>query len=100
MERALYGPEGFYTRGERPAAHFRTSVHASERFALAVARLIVEVDTALGHPYRFDLVDVGAGSGELLAAVLPVTGLSGRLHPIAVEVAPRPEGLNGSIEWR
>src|SRR5262249_28255637 len=37
MERALYGPEGFYTRGERPAAHFRTSVHASHRFALAVA---------------------------------------------------------------
>ncbi|MEV0401704.1 SAM-dependent methyltransferase [Actinoallomurus sp. NPDC050550] len=100
MERALYGPEGFYTRGERPAAHFRTSVHASHRFALAVARLIVEVDTALGHPARFDLVDVGAGCGELLTEILPVAGLSGRLRPVAVEVAPRPEGLNSSIEWR
>ncbi|MEV5746238.1 SAM-dependent methyltransferase [Actinoallomurus sp. NPDC052308] len=100
MQQALYGPEGFYTRGERPAAHFRTSVHASHRFALALARLIVEVDTALGHPARFDLVDVGAGCGELLAEILPVTSLAGRLRPIAVEVAPRPEGLSGSIEWR
>ena len=35
---ALYGPSGFYRR-ERPAAHFRTSVHASPLFATAVARL-------------------------------------------------------------
>ena len=33
---ALYGQEGFYARGERPAAHFRTSVHASPRYAGAV----------------------------------------------------------------
>jgi SAM-dependent MidA family methyltransferase len=100
MERALYGPDGFYARGERPAAHFRTSVHASRRFALAMARLITDVDSALGHPARFDLVDVGSGSGELLAEILPVAGLSGRLRPIAVEVAPPPAGLPASIEWR
>ncbi len=74
MERALYGPDGFYTRGERPAAHFRTSVHASQRFAQAVARLVTEMDEALGHPPRFDLVDVGAGSGELLAEIAPADG--------------------------
>jgi len=28
MREALYGSGGFYARGERPAAHFRTSVHA------------------------------------------------------------------------
>lgn len=100
MERALYGPDGFYTRGERPAAHFRTSVHASHRFATAVARLVSVVDAALGHPARFDLVDVGAGSGELLAEILPMAGLSGRLRPVAVEVAPRPAGLTAAIEWR
>jgi SAM-dependent MidA family methyltransferase len=100
MERALYGPDGFFTRGERPAAHFRTSVHASRRFAEAVARLIAETDDALGRPARFDLVDVGAGSGELLAEILQVTSLSGRLHPIAVEVAPRPYALPPAIEWR
>jgi SAM-dependent MidA family methyltransferase len=100
MERALYGPGGFYTRGERPAAHFRTSVHASRRFAQAVARLVAEMDEALGHPARFDLVDVGAGSGELLAEIAPAAGLAGRLRPIAVEVAPRPAGLSQAIEWR
>jgi SAM-dependent MidA family methyltransferase len=100
MEHALYGPDGFYTRGERPAAHFRTSVHASRRFAHAMARLVAEVDDALGGPARFDLVDVGAGSGELLAEILAVTGLGGRLRAIAVEVAPRPAGLSPAIEWR
>jgi SAM-dependent MidA family methyltransferase len=100
MEQALYGPDGFYTRGERPAAHFRTSVHASHRFASAVARLITDVDAALGHPPYFDLVDVGAGSGELLAEIHQVAGLSGRLRPVAVEVAPRPSGLPDAIEWR
>lgn len=101
MERALYGPYGFYTRGERPAAHFRTSVHASRRFAEAVARLVISVDEALGHPSRFDLVDVGAGAGELLAEIAPATaGLGGRLHPIAVEIAPRPSVLTPGIEWR
>lgn len=100
MERALYGPDGFYTRGERPAAHFRTSVHASRRFAAAMTRLVAEMDDALGHPAKFDLVDVGAGSGELLAEILPAMGMSGRLRPIAVEVAPRPAGLSPAIEWR
>ena len=50
MERALYGPGGFYTRGERPAAHFRTSVHASHRFAQALARLVAEMDDRARPP--------------------------------------------------
>jgi SAM-dependent MidA family methyltransferase len=75
-------------------------VHASHRFAHAMARLVTEVDGALGHPARFDLVDVGAGSGELLAEILAATRLDGRLRPIAVEVAPRPAGLSPAIEWR
>jgi SAM-dependent MidA family methyltransferase len=115
MERALYGPDGFYTRGERPAAHFRTSVHASRRFAHAMVRLIAEMDDALGRPARFDLVDIGAGSGELIAEILSLTDPGGpvavgdaaglgdlgrRLRPIAVEVAPRPAGLSPVIEWR
>lgn len=100
MEHALYGPDGFYTRGERPAAHFRTSVHASQRFAGAVARLAAATDAALGRPARFDLVDVGAGSGELLAELLQAAPMAGRLHPVAVEIAPRPSGLPSAIEWR
>jgi hypothetical protein len=43
---ALYGPGGFY-RHQRPAAHFRTSVHASPLFATAVARLARELGTGI-----------------------------------------------------
>lgn len=101
MEQALYGDDGFYRRGERPAAHFRTSVHASERFATALARLLRDVDTALGHPDPFDLVDIGAGSGELLPAVLArsPSSLSARIRAHVAEVAPRPEGLPDDITW-
>ncbi|PRX02826.1 UNVERIFIED_ORG: SAM-dependent MidA family methyltransferase [Actinomadura viridilutea] len=102
MERALYGEGGFYRRGENPADHFRTSVHASPRFAEALARLLHEVDDALGRPPRVDLVDVGAGSGRLLAGILDAVGpdLAARLAPAAVEIAPRPSGLPDRIAWR
>nr|WP_245667957.1 SAM-dependent methyltransferase [Actinomadura macra] len=102
MERALYGDGGFYRRGECPSEHFRTSVHASPRFAAAIARLLVEVDTALGRPNRLDLVDVGAGSGRLLANILACLppGLADRLAPTAVEIAPRPPELPAPIAWR
>lgn len=101
MERALYGEGGFYRRGERPAEHFRTSVHASPRFATAIAGLLVEVDAALGHPGRLDLVDVGAGSGRLLSNILACVppGLADRLAPAAVEIAPRPADVPGRIAW-
>lgn len=107
-ERALYGPHGFFTR-EAPAAHFRTSVHASPLFARAVTRLLLRTDEALGHPESLDLVDVGAGRGELLAGVLaelagPATGpagneAAGRLRAQAVERGPRPDGLDSRVEW-
>ncbi|MBQ1018272.1 SAM-dependent methyltransferase [Micromonospora sp. D93] len=70
MSRALYGPGGFFVASTGPADHFRTSVHASPAFATALLRLISEVDTALGHPDRLDVVDVGAGRGELLHTLL------------------------------
>ncbi|UED85616.1 SAM-dependent methyltransferase [Streptomyces profundus] len=100
MERALYGPGGFYLR-ERPGAHFRTSVHASPLFADAVARLLRRVDEALGQPAELALVDLGAGRGELLTGVLASAppGLADRLRPCAVERAPRPAGLDPRIAW-
>lgn len=69
MHDALYGPAGFFLRN-RPGDHFRTSALASPLFATALRRLLHRVDDALGHPDRLDLVDVGAGRGELLAAIL------------------------------
>ncbi|MEV4614139.1 SAM-dependent methyltransferase [Kitasatospora sp. NPDC049258] len=102
MEQALYGADGgFYRRPEGPAAHFRTSVHASPRYALAVLRLLSGVDLALGHPEQLAFVDVGAGRGELTAAVLAAAGpeLAPRLRPYAVELAARPAGLPDAVVW-
>jgi SAM-dependent MidA family methyltransferase len=85
---ALYGPSGFFRR-ESPAAHFRTSVHASPLFAQALVRLTREsgLDT---------VVDIGAGRGELLTQV---HALDPGLDLLGVEVAPRPAGLDLAIAW-
>jgi len=99
MASALYGEGGFFRR-ERPADHFRTSVSASPLFATAVARLVVEVDKALGHPDALTVVDLGAGRGELLTRVYDLLGRDSRVRPIAVELADRPAGLDPGVEWR
>ncbi len=106
MREALYGAGGFYSRGERPADHFRTSV-GSQRYADAVLALIDSVDAALGRPDRVDLVDVGSGQAELLARVLRSAELRSaesrlpeRIRPCAVELAPRPASLDPRIRWQ
>jgi SAM-dependent MidA family methyltransferase len=85
---ALYGATGFFRR-ESPAAHFRTSVHASPLFAAALVRMTraAGLDT---------LVDIGAGRGELLRAV---HGLDPELQLLGVEIAPRPRDLPGQVDW-
>jgi SAM-dependent MidA family methyltransferase len=100
-DEALYGRDGFFRR-ESPAAHFRTSVHASPIFARALVRLVraAGLDT---------VVDIGAGRGELLAQM---HALDPGLDLLAVEVAARPaavtwttalpeavEGLVVANEW-
>jgi SAM-dependent MidA family methyltransferase len=102
MSAALYGPGGFFVRPDAgPAGHFRTSAHAGPAFAGAVLRLVESVDAALGGPDRLDLVDVGAGRGELLRALLGLASpaLARRLRPVAVELAPRPPDLPPEIGW-
>ncbi|WP_431905364.1 SAM-dependent methyltransferase [Micromonospora carbonacea] len=105
MDRALYGPDGFFVGGAGPAGHFRTSAHASPAFAAAVFRLVSRLDAALGFPAPFDLVDVGAGRGELLVALATLadeaagSSLSSRLRLTAVELAPRPTDLPPAIDW-
>jgi SAM-dependent MidA family methyltransferase len=101
MEDALYGPGGFFVT-DAPAAHFRTSVHASPLFASAILRLVSYVDEALGRPDRLDVVDVGAGRGELLAALLHAAppALAGRLALTGVERAARPSSLPPAVAWR
>ncbi|HET9518255.1 MAG TPA: SAM-dependent methyltransferase [Actinoplanes sp.] len=110
MQTALYGPDGFFRAGAGPAAHFRTSVHTSPLFARALLRLIERVDEALGHPVRLDVVDVGAGRGELLSTLSgllpspePAGGaplsLAERVRFVGVEVADRPTELASAIGW-
>jgi len=102
MDRALYGPDGFFRRpGPGPAGHFRTSVHASPLFAEALAVLVTRLDAALGEPDPFDLVDVGAGRGELLTGLLAALppAIAKRVRATGVELAPRPADLSPDIAW-
>ncbi|MEU1334024.1 SAM-dependent methyltransferase [Streptomyces sp. NPDC005865] len=101
-EAALYGPDGFYRRPEGPAAHFRTSVHASPLYAAAVARLLCRLDAALGRPDELAFIDMGAGRGELTTGVLAAlpAEVAARVRAYAVERAERPAGLDPRIEWR
>ena len=89
-QQALYGPDGFYRR-ERPAAHFRTSVHASTLFGQAIARLarLLEVD---------QVVDIGAGSGEL-GKVLRADGLTVLDIELDDGLPERLSGLVIANEW-
>lgn len=102
MTAALYGPDGFFVAGAGPAAHFRTSAHVGPAFAMALLRLLEQVDAVLGEPDPLDLVDVGAGRGELLRTLAELTppALARRLRLTAVELAGRPASLPSEIEWR
>lgn len=90
---ALYGVDGFFLR-ERPGDHFRTSVTASVSYARAVRVLAGQVDDRLGRPDPYDVVDVGAGRGELLQALPDVPA---RWRLTAVERAPDPAV---GLRWR
>jgi SAM-dependent MidA family methyltransferase len=101
MEEALYGVRGFYRVQGAAARHFRTSVHASGRFAGAITALLAEVDTALGRPGRLDVVDMGSGDGRLLNDLHTQAppNLRERLRLTAVERGPRPSRLPMHIGW-
>ncbi|GIG85242.1 hypothetical protein Pen02_01780 [Plantactinospora endophytica] len=102
MTTALYGDQGFFVDGAGPAAHFRTSAHAVPVLGDALLRMLDRLDAALGRPDPLDVVDVGAGRGELLDTLsrLAPPALAARLRLTAVELAPRPELLPGTIGWR
>ncbi|MDP9183086.1 MAG: SAM-dependent methyltransferase, partial [Actinomycetota bacterium] len=92
---ALYGPSGFFLR-EAPLDHFRTNV-AVPLFATAVRRLAGLVDAALGFPDPFDVVDLGAGRGELLDGLAEVPA---RWRLTGVDLAsPADRRTGAEVAW-
>jgi SAM-dependent MidA family methyltransferase len=89
-EVALYGADGFYRR-ERPAAHFRTSVHASALFGQALGRLARAVGAS-------EVMDIGSGSGEL-GDVLRGEGLAVVEVELDDELPRSIAGLAIANEW-
>ena len=89
---ALYGEGGFYRRPEGPRGHFETSANAPGGVVELLAQSLVTLADRHGCT---QLVDVGAGRGELLTALAATEGL--RLT--GVDVVRRPPGLPGSVRW-
>jgi SAM-dependent MidA family methyltransferase len=101
MQDALYGEKGFFRQRAVPSEHFRTSAHTGHTFAIPILEVLEALDNALGRPDILDVVDLGAGKGELLRAIgeLAPEPLADRMRRIAIEVAPRPYDLDPGIEW-
>lgn len=101
MDTALYGDRGFFRTGAGPAGHFRTSAQTVP-MARAIGTLLVRLDAALGRPAQLDVVDVGAGGGELLTALAAgaPAELAGRVRYAGVDLAPRPRLLPSTVGWR
>ena len=97
MADALYGDDGFYRRRGAPAAHFRTSAHASPLWADAISMLAGRVVASMPDTGLFTVAEIGAGGGELLGALATRVPAEWRL--VGVDVCPRPLGLPERVEW-
>ncbi|MFN8148732.1 MAG: SAM-dependent methyltransferase, partial [Candidatus Nanopelagicales bacterium] len=80
---------------------FRTAAHVGPVLAEALLVLLREVDDRLGRPAALDVVDVGAGGGELLTELLRLAApdLAARLRPVGIDLLARPDGLDDRIRW-
>ncbi|MCP4249578.1 MAG: hypothetical protein GY778_21265, partial [bacterium] len=85
MEVALYGPGGFFS-GEVlrsvKGGDFLTSPEVSPLFGATLGEFVTRERGRIGEPFR--LVEVGAGSGSLLAALTEAV----EVESWAVEVSP------------
>ncbi|WP_460433201.1 SAM-dependent methyltransferase, partial [Angustibacter speluncae] len=86
---ALYGPDGFY-RAQAPSSHFRTASHAAAD-VLASTLVVLARSAGCGR-----VVEVGAGRGELLAAL---HAADPGLVLVGVDLVPRPDALPGPVGW-
>jgi SAM-dependent MidA family methyltransferase len=91
VETALYGEGGFYLSGGGAgrARDFLTSPELGPVFGAVVARAIDATWEACGRPDPWVVVEGGAGSGALAAAVLAARpACAAALRYVAVEVSP------------
>ena len=71
MSRALYGPGGYYTRGDRsPVADYYTSPQVHPGFGALLSVQLFHIWTLLEKPARFVVVEPGAGDGLLCCDIL------------------------------
>jgi hypothetical protein len=95
---ALYGPRGrFITSGVRDFSTALTDPVTGPVLCRHLLSVAVDTDRALGEPNGFTVTDVGAGTGTFLAFVAAHGPARWRLQ--AVEVSPRPAGLDSRICW-
>lgn len=89
VERALYGPDGFYESGGRAGrrgASFVTSPEVGPLFGAVVARALDAWWDAAGRPGEWVVVDAGAGPGTLARSVLAAEpACAGALRLVCVE---------------
>lgn len=99
MAQALYHPgHGYYTSGKpwRGRGDFATAPRYGEAFALGLARFLQKAKAALG-PGAFEAVEVGAGSGQLLAQLDKLLAGEGvRLRAVDHR---RPPLLPSGVPW-
>ena len=90
MEQALYGPDGFYTRGGLAGRRgdFLTAPEVGPLFGAVLARFLDAEWQRLGRASPFTVVDVGAGPGTLARSIVAAApACRAALRYIAVEVA-------------
>ncbi len=91
MELALYGPDGFFTKGRgagRADRDFVTSPEIGPLFGMCVARAIDREWEMLGRPDPFVVIEAGAGNGRLCREVLRAQPLCATaLRYVLVEIS-------------
>ncbi len=94
MNRALYGPGGYFASQELrsvKAGDFLTSPEVSHLFGETIGAFVRSEHDRIGDP--FGVVEVAAGSGSLLRPLTNVTGFEAR----AVEVSPAARAALGGL---
>lgn len=90
-QQALYGPGGAYRSPAGPAGHFTTATHGPLGAVLAEALALLADREGCTQ-----VVDVGAGRGELLAAL---HGIRPDLRLTGLDVVDRPGDLPDAVGW-